>query len=455
VKHLRSLLINPYIYDFSAYSFWSMPLGLLYMGAILRKNGIQVDLIDCLRVQEDKRKRDGRGPFIKQTVGNPGALKGIRKRLKRYGISREALIEELSRLEVPDLVLITSVMTYWYQGAGEAAKAVRDVFPDTKIVLGGIYPSLCYEHASKEMTAVDLIVKNNESGKFYDFIEGAFSTRLPFGPSPYDFEVLPYPCLDLYRSIPFVPLLTSYGCAYKCTYCATPYMHPSMVRRSPSSVLAEIGFWHDRGVNRYVIYDDNFLYQSERFAKPLLRELSGMPFSLDIYNPNAINAALVNEEIAELLLAAGFKEVRIGLETTNPLVQKSTGGKVDLKTFERALRFLSKAGFSLDAVGVYILSGLPAQPWEDVKESIDYLADYGARVHIAEYTPIPHTPMFEQSKSLARYPITEDPLYQNNALFPFAWEGFTEDDLLFLKRYAREKSSGSTGRSVNETDHIS
>ncbi len=34
-KLLRVLLINPWIYDFAAYSFWSSPLGLLYVGSIL------------------------------------------------------------------------------------------------------------------------------------------------------------------------------------------------------------------------------------------------------------------------------------------------------------------------------------------------------------------------------------------------------------------------------------
>jgi radical SAM superfamily enzyme YgiQ (UPF0313 family) len=450
VKHLRALLINPYIYDFSAYSFWSVPLGLLYMGSILRRNGIGIDLIDCLRVVEEKRKSDGRAPFVKEKVKNPDALKGVTKRLKRYGISKEALTEELRLLEAPDLVLITSIMTYWYPGAEEAAEAVREVFPRAKIVLGGIYPSLCQEHALKQMRQADLIMTNSESAIFYDFVESAFSTTLPFKPSPYDFESLPYPCLDLYAAIPFVPLLTSYGCAYKCTYCATPYMHPKMVRRSPQSTMDEIRFWHDRGVNRYVIYDDNFLYKSDLFAKPLLKDISGLPFSLDIYNPNAVNATFITEELAHLLAAAGFQEVRIGLETTDDALQTSTGGKVNLKIFERALRFLTRAGFSAEAIGVYILAGLPLQNWKDLNRSIDYLGDLGVRVHIAEYTPIPHTQMFEQFKSSARYPIAEDPIYQNNALFPFAWEGFTEDDLLFLKRYARERSPVSTGRPVDE-----
>ena len=34
---LQVLLINPPIYDVAAYGFWSAPLGLLYVGAVLRK----------------------------------------------------------------------------------------------------------------------------------------------------------------------------------------------------------------------------------------------------------------------------------------------------------------------------------------------------------------------------------------------------------------------------------
>ena len=59
---------------------------------------------------------------------------------------------------------------------------------------------------------------------------------------------------------------------------------------------------------------------------------------------------------------------------------------------------------------------------------------------LAEYTPIPHTEMFERYKGLARYPIAEEPLFQNNALFPFAWEGFGEGDMSVLKAYVREKN---------------
>ena len=437
MKQLKALLINPYIYDFAAYNFWSSPLGLLYVGSILRKNGFEIGLIDCMKVQEEKRKEDGRAPFFKEKVTKPAALKDIKRNFRRYGISPQELIKRLSEVEKPDLVLVTSIMTYWYPGTQEVIGIAKEAFPKAKIIVGGIYPTLCDDLARETLKSADLIVKNSEMGRFYAFIEEVYSVSLSYKPSMDDLDALPYPCYDLYDRTAFVPIITSLGCAFKCTYCATPYMYPQTIRRSTESVVNEICFWHSRGVERFVLYDDSFLYKKERYAKPLLKRIGQLPFRLDIYNPNAINAAFIDDELALLLVSAGFREVRIGLESINPAMQKETGDKVDSGSFKKALSALRKAGFSVEDIHVYILAGLPAQKWEDVKDTIDYVFQSGARPYLAEYTPIPHTAMFEKYYADSRYPIKEDALYQNNALFPFAWDGFTEERLTFLKRYLR------------------
>lgn len=438
VKQLHALLINPFFYDFSAYSFWSTPLGLLYMGAILRENGILLSLIDCVRVVENKRKKDARAPFLKERVETPQILQGIEKRLKRYGISREVLREELLAQEKPDMVLITSILTYWYQGTKEVIDIVRDVFPDVKIIVGGIYPTLCNDHASRALAGADMIVKNSEIDKFYRYVETTFSYEIPFKPMPDDMERIPYPCFDLYPEIPFMPLLTSCGCAFRCAYCATPYMYPRIVRRRPGHVIDEIRFWCEKGVRKYVFYDDSLLYRGRDFAKPLLKEIGASMSGLKFYNPNAVNAAFIDEELAELFVSSGFQEIRIGLETIDRTLQKKTSGKVSTEMFERALGALNKAGFPMEFVHVYILAGLPRQRWQTVKEAIDYLAQFRVEINLAEYTPIPHTPMYDEYKEDARYPIASDPLFQNNALFPFAWKGFTDDDMAYVKNCARE-----------------
>lgn len=438
-KRLQVLLINPWIYDFAAYSFWSSPLGLLYIGSILRANDMELRLIDCMQVVEEKRKLDGRAPFVKEKVENPPALKQVRKRFKRYGISDATFIHDVSEIEKPDLILITSIMTYWYLGVKEVLGVARRAFPSSKIAVGGIYPSLCFEHAERTLNEADLVVKNSQIERFYGFVEQACGKALTYKPSLYDLDHIPYPCYDLYDTIPFIPLLTSFGCMYRCTYCATPYMHPTIVRRKPESVIEEIKYWHELGVNRYVLYDDNFLYRSDFYARPLLERISDLSFPIDIYNPNALNGALIDDKMAQLLRSAHFREIRMGLETANPSVLKSTGGKLTLRRFEKSVTSLLKAGFKKNEITAYILAGLPNQKWEDVLYSIDYVRGIGIQPYIAEYTPIPHTPLFEEYGHYARFPVSEDPIYQNNALFPFAWEGFTEKNLEYLKLYARGK----------------
>ncbi len=450
MKPLKALLVNPYIYDFAAYNFWSSPLGLLYIGSILRDNGFEIKLIDCMEVNEQKRKEDGRAPFIKEKVAKPVSLKGVKKYFRRYGISPQELQKRFLEADKPDLILITSIMTYWYPGTQEALKIARERFPGSKIIVGGIYPTLCDHLSVNTLREADLIVKGNEIGKLYSFIEDVFSLSLFKKPHMDNLDVLPFPCYDLYENIAFVPLLTSFGCAFKCTYCATPYMYPAITRRNPASVIDEIKFWRQKGVKKYVIYDDNFLYQKELYAKPLLKSIKKLPFKIDIYNPNAINAAFVNEEIAMLLADAGFREVRLGLESINPSTQKDTGGKVNLSSFEKALFFLKKAGFG-NNIYAYILAGLPFQKWEEVKQTIDYVASSGAKPYLAEYTPIPHTTLFEKFYRYARYLIKEDAIYQNNALFPFAWEEFTEENMAFLKNYIK---SEITSRNENHESKI-
>ena len=44
----KILLVNPWIYDFSAYDFGIKPVGLLRVGEFLRRKGAKVDLVDCL-----------------------------------------------------------------------------------------------------------------------------------------------------------------------------------------------------------------------------------------------------------------------------------------------------------------------------------------------------------------------------------------------------------------------
>ncbi len=57
----------------------------------------------------------------------------------------------------PDAVLVTSLMTYWYPGVTAAIRLVREYFPGVPVILGGIYASLCPDHA-RSHSGADLVL---------------------------------------------------------------------------------------------------------------------------------------------------------------------------------------------------------------------------------------------------------------------------------------------------------
>ena len=75
---MRILLVNPPIYDFTAYDFWLKPYGMLQVAGLLRGCG-DLDIFDYLDRhhsslidREDlKSDRWGRGKFTSQKIGKP------------------------------------------------------------------------------------------------------------------------------------------------------------------------------------------------------------------------------------------------------------------------------------------------------------------------------------------------------------------------------------------------
>ncbi len=49
-------------------------------------------------------------------------------------------------LKKPDLVLITSLFTYWWQPVWDSVRTYKTLYSDAKVVVGGVYASIMLEH---------------------------------------------------------------------------------------------------------------------------------------------------------------------------------------------------------------------------------------------------------------------------------------------------------------------
>jgi radical SAM superfamily enzyme YgiQ (UPF0313 family) len=170
------LLINPWIYDFTAYDFWVKPLGLLYIAALLKQHtNFTLNFIDCLDRHHpalEKKlptKGDGRGPFLKQEVPKPRVLANIPRKFSRYGIPLSLFMNELDQVAPPDVVLLTCSMTYWYPGVQAVVEQVRNRFGQVPIILGGVYSSILPHHALTQSGA-DVICDGPGENRIFPLI---------------------------------------------------------------------------------------------------------------------------------------------------------------------------------------------------------------------------------------------------------------------------------------------
>jgi len=410
---------------------------------MLRLQGIPVSYIDCqdrFHPQAGKPQnplaRNGRGPYIKTPIPPPDGLESIQRTYSRYGILPQWFEQDLKNLPRPDMVLVTCLMTYWYPGLFESIRVIRSIYPDVPIVVGGIYATLCYDHAVLHSGA-DYVMSGPGETQMLDLIEEVtgFSSVLKFDPE--NLNSYPYPAFDLQRKIGYIPLLTSKGCPFSCTYCASNILQPKRLLMDPDRVVEEILYWQDFcGVTDFAFYDDALLVNAHKHAAPMFEQIIRSGRTLNLHTPNAVHIREITPEIAELMFAAGVKTLRLGLETLE-FGEREIDRKVKETEFISAVSYLLAAGFQKEQVGAYLLVGLPGQNMKSVERSIKIVKHCGITPILAYYTPIPHTKMWAAAVAASRYDLASDPVFTNNAIMPCRQSGFEWEELARLKELVK------------------
>jgi radical SAM superfamily enzyme YgiQ (UPF0313 family) len=454
------ILINPPVYDFTYYNLWEKPLGLLNIAAAFEKDErCRLSLIDCVpeRLQKKREYDRGAGKLTGVRTEKPECFKTVRRNYHRYGIGAEELEARLAEAAgnipagEPAAVLISAMMTYWYQGAFEAAREARKAMPQAKIAIGGIYARLMPGHAGRS-ELFDHVETGYGAFKVYGKILEILNIPVPAGlkceNARGDFGIIP-----AYHLLPelnnSVSLLASSGCPYRCTYCASNILYSEYSIKPAGEIIEELLYYKNSlKVNNAAFYDDALLYRKEEnfyaWARGWIkaREASGNGGEFSFHLPNAVHAAMIDEECASLMKEAGFKTVRLGYEFYESAKQKESGGKVSGGALKKAVANLINAGFTPNEIGVYILFGHPGCGGAEARDAADFVFECGATPHLSLFSPIPGTPDGEAIFRL-RPEILSEPLLQNKSVY---FELFSEagyGEYYELKAYIQKKSGGA------------
>jgi len=395
----KYLLVNPWIYDFAVYDFGIKPVGLLRIGEYLRKKGNDVYLVDCLEGCSQSKDEYGFSKIRKEKIEKPAIFKNINRPYFRYGIPVTQFIAKLEKIKDVDRIFISCGMTYWYPGVQLAIKLLRERFKNVPIVLGGIYPTLSYKHATSTSGA-DIVWGGDYLGKCY-FFEKNF-----------------YPAYDLLKDKEILPIQLTRGCPFRCSYCASKIFTPKFQMKDPLNLFEEVMYYNKNfGTKGFVFYDDALTYCSDKGIKRFLRMIIASGKQFIFLTPNGLHARFIDDELAALLKEANFRDLRISFETSDEKLQKSTGGKVTNNDLKMALRNLKEAGYAKVDIGVYILIGAP---WLDIKKTLNdimFINSLGVKAILASYSSIPGTLDYQiliKNKILKK---DTDPLWHNKTVF--------------------------------------
>ena len=165
--------------------------------------------------------------------------------------------------------------------------------------------------------------------------------------------------------------------------------------------------------------DDALLANAENHIIPILQQTQKIDQPLYFHCPNGLHCRFVTPEVAKLMYANRFRMIRLSFESADTAArwQKASDNKTSERDLIQAVENLENAGYRRADLEGYILTGLPGQTYDEIRQSADFVHDLGIQVRLCQYSPIPGTKLFELSCREYGVDPTE-PLLHNNSILP-------------------------------------
>lgn len=361
------------------------PLGIAFLGAVVREKGYQVRIFDA---NVENR------PF---------------KKLQEF-------LEEY----MPDVVGI-SFTSLLAENAHCIASLIKKFNSRITVVAGGYHPTVMPMDIVKddnfdfvivgegEYTFPEWLQKYEEQND-YSQVKGLVfrkgneviqTQRRDLVP---DIDCLPMPAYDLlpierYSSLvstrkPYTTFIRSRGCPFKCVFCGVQKMFGCKYRcQSPEKTISEIDILiRDFNVREILFKDSDFLIDRvnvERLCESLIKRNYDLIWSCNV------RVDMVNERILTLMKKAGCKMITYGAESGNQQTLDCLKKDITIFQIKEAIKLTKKVGIQST---VNIIFGAPGETKETTQQTLDFIKalepDYG---NFAYLTAFPGSVLYDEA----------------------------------------------------------
>ena len=392
----------------------SEPLSLLYMATFLNKNGHEAEVLDC----------------------------------EAEGITFKGLESHIQKGNYD--VVGVAMLTAMYSQALEVCKIAKKVNPEIKVLVGGSHPSLRPRETAKE-EYVDIAVVGEAEVTFLELLD-AFEHQKPLNTiksivykeneeiiqTPkrekiQDLDFFPIPNRDLinmklympsasyYKQLPAYTMMTTRGCPYGCTFCATAKTGYRM--HSVSRVVEEMTLLVEKyGAKEILIRDDTFTLNRKRTIELCNAIInSGLKVRWDCIT----RANLVDDDLLKKMKEAGCWGMHFGVEGGTQKSIDTVKKDTTIEIIKTAFKLCRRNKIETRA---YMMLGLPDSTTEDDLATINFakkLDPDWAQFTIC--TPYPGTQMYDTAITSGEVISQDWDNYQT-------WSGYSDHNLVWTPK---------------------
>ena len=464
---MKILLIQPPVQDFYQTSIRTQPIGLAYLAASLKRNGHEVEILDCQTGKKKSIPIPSELSYLKDFYPfNDRSPFKLYTGYYHFGMGWKEIGQKIKDSKA-DVFGISSSFTPYHREALEIAQIIKEWDRKKIVVMGGAHVSVDPEEVLKS-PFVDYVVLGEGENRFVLLLEQLEKGTVkgiegidgigyrpdgkirinPLQTFIKDLDSLPYPERELLelgryrmRKKRSTMIVTSRGCPHGCAYCSTHLVMGTSFRiRTPEAILKEMRECQKQyGIQIFDIEDDNFTFDQER-AKRLMSLVienfgeENLPAAgrLELSAMNGISFASLDGELLKLMKRAGFHTINLSFVSVDPLTKERMKRPKTTTEFDKILEEVEQVGLNVIA---YAILGMPGQTIEEMVDTLIYLMGKKVLIGPSIYYPTPGTPLFERCKTEGILPVH---LSQwRSSAFPIETKEFSRIDLVTLFRLVR------------------
>ena len=297
-----------------------------------------------------------------------------------------------------------------------AMRAVRERWPDRRLVLGGVGPKAVEEKILARFPWIGIVARGEGErsapllvaalrnggdlagvpGVSYRDASGAMHHN-PEPPRITDLDSIPFPAFEKVDLSQYAGygMMTSRGCPYKCTFCSVaPVWSHESYSRSPANIVAEMVHLHRAAGVDLFLFQDEFFVSGKRQVMDFCRELRQTGLDLEWKAFGRVN--LVDDEMMRAMADAGCLELRFGIESgSDRVLERIKKGF----TAAEALDVVPRAVEVFPRVDTFYVWGFPFETLDDFNQSLFQMVSFrmmGARILPSLLSLLPQTELYRE-----------------------------------------------------------